>query len=36
MDILKDPEARKYVDGSAFHLYGGKIEALTEVHNAYP
>ncbi|RFZ95757.1 glucosylceramidase [Mucilaginibacter conchicola] len=36
MDILKDPEARKYVDGSAFHLYGGKIEALSEVHNAYP
>ena len=36
IDILKDPEARKYVDGSAFHLYGGKIEALSEVHNAYP
>ncbi|MFD0795587.1 glycoside hydrolase family 30 beta sandwich domain-containing protein [Mucilaginibacter litoreus] len=36
LDILKDPEARKYVDGSAFHLYGGKIEALNEVHNAFP
>lgn len=36
IDILKDPEARKYVDGSAFHMYGGKIEALTEVHNAFP
>jgi glucosylceramidase len=24
------------VDGSAFHLYGGKIEALSEVHNAHP
>ncbi len=34
--IFKDPEAAKYVDGSAFHLYGGKIEALTPVHNAYP
>jgi glucosylceramidase len=34
--ILNDPEASKYVDGSAFHLYGGKIEALAEVHNAYP
>nr|WP_068886499.1 glycoside hydrolase family 30 beta sandwich domain-containing protein [Pedobacter panaciterrae] len=34
--ILNDPEARKYIDGSAFHLYGGKIEALTDVHNAYP
>lgn len=36
VSILNDAEARKYVDGSAFHLYGGKIEALTEVHNAYP
>jgi glucosylceramidase len=34
--ILKDPQANKYVDGSAFHLYGGKIQALSEVHNAYP
>ena len=24
--ILDDPAASKYVDGSAFHLYGGKIE----------
>jgi glucosylceramidase len=34
--ILKDPKAKKYVDGSAFHLYGGKIEALSDVHNAFP
>jgi glucosylceramidase len=34
--ILNDPIAKKYVDGSAFHLYGGKIEALSEVHNAHP
>jgi len=34
--ILNDPEARKYIDGSAFHLYGGKIEALTDVHDAHP
>jgi len=34
--ILDDKEARKYIDGSAFHLYGGKIEALTDVHNAHP
>ena len=34
--ILNDPEVAKYVDGSAFHLYGGKIEALTEVHDAHP
>ncbi len=36
LSILKDPAAYKYVDGSAFHLYGGKIDALTEVHDAFP
>ncbi|MFW0717210.1 glycoside hydrolase family 30 protein [Pedobacter sp. N23S346] len=34
--ILNDPEARKYVDGSAFHLYAGPISALTKVHEAHP
>jgi glucosylceramidase len=34
--ILDDPEAAKYVDGSGFHLYGGKIDAMTDVHNAHP
>lgn len=34
--ILKDPEANQYVDGSAFHLYGGKIDALSQVHEAFP
>jgi glucosylceramidase len=33
---LEDPEARKYVDGSAFHLYAGDISALSKVHNAFP
>lgn len=36
MAILADPAANQYVDGSAFHLYGGNISALTTVHNAYP
>jgi glucosylceramidase len=36
LSILNDPKAATYVDGSAFHLYGGKIEALSGVHNAYP
>lgn len=36
ISILKDPQASKYVDGSGFHLYGGKIDALTEVHDAFP
>ena len=34
--ILNDPEARKYIDGSAFHLYIGEIEALSKVHEAHP
>ncbi|SOC79590.1 glucosylceramidase [Salinimicrobium sediminis] len=36
ISILNDPEAAKYIDGSAFHLYGGEIEALSEVHEAHP
>lgn len=34
--ILNDPDAKQYVDGSAFHLYGGPISALTQVRNAHP
>lgn len=34
--ILNDKEAAKYIDGSAFHLYGGKIEAVSSVHEAHP
>lgn len=36
ISILDDPEANKYIDGSAFHLYGGSIEALNNVHNKHP
>ncbi len=36
LSILDDPEAKAFVDGSAFHLYGGKIEAMSTVHNAHP
>ncbi|MDR6942227.1 glycoside hydrolase family 30 protein [Mucilaginibacter pocheonensis] len=36
ISILNDPAASKYIDGSGFHLYGGDIEALTDVHNAHP
>jgi len=36
LTILKDNEASQYVDGSAFHLYGGDISALTKVHDAFP
>ena len=34
--ILNDAEAYPYVDGSAFHLYEGDINAMSTVHNAYP
>jgi glucosylceramidase len=34
--ILGDPAAKAFVDGSAFHLYGGSIDALTTVHDAHP
>ena len=36
LTILNDPESRQYVDGSAFHLYGGEMGALSQVHEAYP
>ncbi|RWU06273.1 glycoside hydrolase family 30 protein [Pedobacter chitinilyticus] len=36
ISILDDKEAKPYIDGSAFHLYGGKIEALSKVHEAHP
>jgi glucosylceramidase len=34
--ILADPAASQYVIGTAFHLYGGAVDALTQMHNAYP
>ncbi|WP_296705625.1 glycoside hydrolase family 30 beta sandwich domain-containing protein, partial [Algoriphagus sp.] len=34
--VLSDSVANPYIDGSAFHLYGGQIEALSEVHQAFP
>jgi len=34
--ILDDAAARRYVDGSGFHLYNGEMTALTDVHNAHP
>ncbi|MHA8082224.1 glycoside hydrolase family 30 protein [Aquirufa sp. A-Brett2-15D] len=34
--LLHDAEARKYVSGSAFHLYNGDISALSKVKAAHP
>ncbi len=36
LTVLNDPGARKYVYGSAFHLYEGDISALSVVKKAYP
>ena len=35
-EVLNDGDAKKFIDGSAFHLYLGEIEALSDVHNAHP
>ena len=34
--VLSDAAANPYIDGSAFHLYGGDISALSTVHNTFP
>jgi glucosylceramidase len=36
IDILSDTKANPFVDGSAFHLYEGNINAMSIVHNAFP
>src|SRR5665647_3325370 len=36
LEILNDPAANAFVNGSAFHLYAGNISALSQVHTAYP
>lgn len=36
IDILNDPITRKFVAGSAFHLYAGDIQALSKVKKAHP
>ena len=36
LTVLGNAAAYPYVDGSAFHLYAGPIEALSKVHDAFP
>ena len=36
IEVLSDAAANAFVDGSAFHLYAGDIQALNTVHNAFP
>lgn len=36
ISILDDPDARQFVDGSAFHCYAGDVANQSKVHAAYP
>ena len=36
LEVLSDPQAAVFVDGVAFHCYGGDVSAQSKVHNAYP
>lgn len=36
VNILNDPDAKKYIAGSAFHAYGGEVSAMGKVHDAHP
>ena len=36
LEVFADADARQYLSGSAWHLYGGDIAVLSEVHAAYP
>lgn len=35
-NILKDPEAAQYIDGTGFHAYAGSPDALTGFHDEFP
>jgi glucosylceramidase len=35
-DVLRDPAARQYVDGTAFHCYGGAPDYQSIVRDAHP
>lgn len=34
--VLSDPVVNKFVAGTAFHCYGGKVEAQSKVHKRFP
>jgi glucosylceramidase len=36
LSVLADGKANPYIDGAAFHLYGGQPEAMSKVRDAYP
>ena len=34
--VLNDTAARRYVDGTAFHMYEGEVDAISDVKKAHP
>lgn len=36
LKVLSDPEAAAYIDGVAFHCYGGDVSAQSVLHQAHP
>lgn len=36
LKMYADPEVAKYIDGAAYHAYGGDKSELLNVHNAFP
>ena len=34
--VLNDPDAKKYITGSAFHAYGGDVSGMSTVYYAHP
>lgn len=36
IEVLSDKDASPFIDGAAFHLYGGDISALSSVRNTFP
>lgn len=36
LNIYADPDAARYIDGSAWHAYGGSVSELDAIHAGYP
>ena len=36
IQVLKDPDAAKWLDGTTFHAYAGDVSAMSQVHDAFP
>ncbi len=36
IEVLNDTDTKQFIDGSAFHLYGGNISCMSKVKDAHP